>query len=136
MINEIESPTKELLARVDERTKSIQADISKFREDLKTNFSNLSDKIRDTEIRNATKFDETSQDIDEIKEMIDTHYIKKTEFDPIRKIVYGFVGFLLLSIGGMFIAIIARPGSIAETRPAIASTPPNIVIPKDLPGLK
>jgi len=131
MINELEPLTKELLARVDERTKSIQSDIGKFRDDLKNSFFALSEKIKDNENRQTEKYEENKEDIEEVKKLIDTHYIKKTEFDPIRKIVYGFVGFLLLSMGGMFIAVIARPGAFLEAKPSVTSTiiPPSITFP-------
>ena len=122
MTSELEPLTKELLARVDERTKSIQGDIVKFRDDLRLSFASLSDKIRDTENRQTEKYEENKENIDEIKSLIDTHYTKKTEFDPIKKIVYGFVGFLLLSIGGMFIAVIARPTAFLEAKPSVTST--------------
>src|SRR6266705_947835 len=118
MINDFEAPTKELLARVDERTKAIQTDIAKFRDDLKNSFYSLSDKIRDTETRAVAKYDDN-----------------KNEFDPIKKIVYGFVGFLLLSIGGMFIAVIARPQQFPTEKALSATAPPNVP-PSMLEGKK
>jgi hypothetical protein len=129
MTNETESPTKELLARVDERTKSIQTDISKFRDDLKNSFISLSDRIKETETRHDIKYDENKKNIDELKELVDTHYIKKDEFEPVKKIVYGFVAFLLLSIGGMFIALLAKPSVYSEARTTITSSPGEIIKP-------
>ncbi len=135
MINDFEAPTKELLARVDERTKAIQTDIAKFRDDLKNSFYSLSDKIRDTETRAVAKYDDNKKDIEEIKRMLDKDYTKKNEFDPIKKIVYGFVGFLLLSIGGMFIAVIARPQQFPTEKALSATAPPNVP-PSMLEGKK
>lgn len=124
--HQVSSQTKELLARVDERTRSIQDDIINFRNELKNSFQSLSERIKDTEIRQSIRHEENRKEIDSLNELIDKDYIKKTEFEPIKKIVYGFVGFLLLSLGGMFIALLTkqpspslfeRPGIIAPQIP-------------------
>lgn len=94
-----EELSSQTLARVDERTKSIQYDIIQLREQLK-DIDNINSK------QHA-----------EMLVAVDKNYTKKAEFDPIKKLVYGFVGFLLLSIGGMFIALITKQQTAAP--PAI-----------------
>lgn len=76
-----------LIARIDERTKALQESLGEFK-------------------------DTVEKRLDDISELIDEHYTKKADFDPIKKIVYGFVGFLLLSMGGMFIAVIVRSNNL------------------------
>lgn len=36
--------------------------------------------------------------VKEIKVLVGEHYVTKTEFDPIRKIVYGLVGLILTAV--------------------------------------
>lgn len=94
---------KDLLARLDERTRALQDDMKIIKE----------------------KLDDTS---DDIYNTMDKHYTKRADFEPIKKLVYGFVGFLLLSIGGMFIGLLLRSNSL----PMDVSLPlnPSIIRPQ------
>jgi hypothetical protein len=123
MPDESQQLSKELLFRLDERTKNIQDALTKNGEELKNSFIALSDKIRDTERRQDQKSDDNKKAVAEIIEMLEANYTKKTEFDPIRKIVYGFVGFLLLSMGGMFIAVLNKPNAVAQFSPPAIQGP-------------
>lgn len=82
--------TCDLIARVDERTLAIQDDLKNIRETMRDTTSSLNDHINSTERHLDGKFRD-----------LETDFVKREEFDPIKKLVYGFAGFLLLSIGGM-----------------------------------
>jgi len=60
---------RDLLIRLDERTKTIQEDVSALRNDLKEN------------------------------------YVPKTAFDPVRAVVFGGVGLVLISVLGLLISM-------------------------------
>jgi hypothetical protein len=49
---------------------------------------------------------------DEVYSRMDQHYTKKADFEPIRKLVFGFVGFILLSMGGMFVSIVVKSNNV------------------------
>lgn len=42
---------------------------------------------------------------------VSTHYISKEEFEPIKKIVYGMVGLILVAVVGALVALVvgAKP---------------------------
>lgn len=100
---------RETIARIDERTLALL----KSHDDLKDTLSNH---------------------IDHIYEDMEKNYTKRADFDPVRKLVFGFVGFMLLSIGGMFIGLIVKSNTSAhESTPAIhmphipeSVRPPNV----------
>ena len=48
------------------------------------------------------------EDIKEIKEIMNSRYVSKEEFDPIKKIVYGVVGLLLTSIVVALVALVLK----------------------------
>ncbi len=99
-------PIGSLLARVDERTKSIQSNMENIRQDVKIH----------NDILNA-KFDDQSEKVDklhqgqheiradfgksldarlkEIREEFEKIYVKKESFSPVQKIVFGLVGLVL-----------------------------------------
>ncbi len=37
--------------------------------------------------------------------------VKKSDFDPVRRLVYGFVAFVLLVVGGMFVTVLVKSGT-------------------------
>src|SRR5713226_4510929 len=59
-------------------------------------------------------------------------YTKKGDFDPIRKLVYGFVGFIMLSVGGMFIAMLIRSNNLPFD--AVLPQNPSIIRPAGPPS--
>ena len=89
---------QETLARVDERTKSIQSELSNLRGDLKSSAEDIADKIRETERRTVIRIEKLEHDDTEIFTILDREYVKKAEFGPIKVVVYGFVGLLLTAI--------------------------------------
>ena len=48
------------------------------------------------------------QDISEVKVKLDEHYVTKAEFDPVRNIVYGMVGVILLAVIGALVTLVVR----------------------------
>ena len=45
-------------------------------------------------------------DLTEIKHNLETSYLTKIEFDPVRKIVYGLVGIILIVVVGALVALV------------------------------
>jgi hypothetical protein len=84
-----EGNVREMIARIDERTSA-----------LLTSHGDLRTEIKDH--------------VDTIYADVEKHYTKKADFDPVRKLVFGFVGFMLISIGGMFIGLIVKTNSHAD----------------------
>jgi hypothetical protein len=48
------------------------------------------------------------QDIKEIKEKLDNKYVTVESFDPVRRVVYGLVGVVLVAVAGALIALVIR----------------------------
>lgn len=46
------------------------------------------------------------KEIIEIKQLVSEHYVTKVEFDPIKKIVYGIAGMVLVTVFGALLALI------------------------------
>ncbi len=66
-----------LLAAIDERTKNMEVVICDFKKDFKG-----------------------------FKDEIQGNYVRKEEFDPVRKVVFGLIAFILLSFAGAVVALI------------------------------
>lgn len=48
------------------------------------------------------------RDIAEIKLLLDNTYVRREEFDPVKKIVYGLVTLILLAVAGEIINLILK----------------------------
>jgi chemotaxis regulatin CheY-phosphate phosphatase CheZ len=105
-----ETNNADLLGRLDERTKAIQASIDKLNFDIRLQIDNLSKKIDDSE-------DRTNRKIDEIKKDIEENYVKVEQFSPIQKIVYGVVALILITVAGSILALV-----LAQPKLPITST--------------
>lgn len=46
------------------------------------------------------------RDVSEIKEKLESHYVTKEEFDPIKKVVYGMVSLILVAVIGALLALV------------------------------
>lgn len=77
----------ELLARLDERTKSIQTDILNIRVDLKEKTTKLEALI-----------DEGKETYESLIENLETNYVRKETFSPVQRLVYGVVGLILSGV--------------------------------------
>jgi len=83
---------RELIARIDERTLTLL----KSHESLKVTLESQ---------------------VDHLYTDIEKHYTKRSDFEPVKKLVFGFVGFILLSVGGMFIGLIVKSNNAASMEP-------------------
>lgn len=50
--------------------------------------------------------------VDEIAEKMDEKFVTQTEFDPIRKLVYGLVGLILTAVVGALIAMVVNRSGV------------------------
>lgn len=48
------------------------------------------------------------QEVTEIKGRIDGHFVTREEFDPVKKVVYGMVGLILVAVAGALIALVVK----------------------------
>jgi hypothetical protein len=46
------------------------------------------------------------KDVSEIKEKMESHYVTKDEFEPVKKVVYGLVALILVAVVGAAIALV------------------------------
>lgn len=47
--------------------------------------------------------------VDSIETKVEQHYVMRAEFDPIKKLVYGFVGLVLIAVSTALIALVVVP---------------------------
>jgi hypothetical protein len=57
---------------------------------------------------NTAKLDTVLNDVKQIKEMLELHYVKQDEFKPVKTIVYGMVGTILLAVMSSLILLIMK----------------------------
>jgi hypothetical protein len=50
----------------------------------------------------------TSKDISDIKKSLDEKYVTKEKFEPIKNLVYGAVGLILVAVVGAILALIIK----------------------------
>ena len=65
--------------------------------------------------------------LDKYQEKANTLYVLKTDFEPIRKLVYGAVGFILVTVLSAFMLLVVKSNTaeykiITETKPPAAVT--------------
>lgn len=76
-------------------------------EERRQNRIDISQSLSNLEVR----FGYMQQDIADIKNSIKddkTGYVSRVEFEPIKKIVYGMVGLILMSVMGALVALVIR----------------------------
>lgn len=54
------------------------------------------------------KLDYIQRDIKDIKDSLKSDYVKKDEFLPVKNIVYGMVGMILVAVVGALITLVIR----------------------------
>ena len=74
---------------------------------MKTSISRQNTNVENIDVI-ATKIDYIQRDVAEIKSKLEADYVSREEFDPIKKIVYGMVSVILLSVIGALVAIVVR----------------------------
>ena len=48
------------------------------------------------------------RDIEEIKEALNAKYVTHAEFDPVKKLVYGMVGLVMVAVVGALISLVVK----------------------------
>ena len=71
-----------------------------------TSYQLPSDKIQLAVIQNDITY--IKQEVSEIKRLVQEHYVTKSEFEPIKKIVYGLVSLILIAVVGAILALIIK----------------------------
>jgi ribosome recycling factor len=115
----VDTPAKtyELLARLDERTKSIQQDmvmirteITSVKSDIKEKISKLEeDVLENREVVNI-RHDEIQESYDKFKKAIDADFVRKESFIPVQRVVYGIVSLILTVVfTGLMGVVILKP---------------------------
>lgn len=46
--------------------------------------------------------------LDSVDNKVSTHYVSKEEFEPIKKIVYGLTGLILVAVVGAMVSLVVR----------------------------
>jgi Skp family chaperone for outer membrane proteins len=93
-----------LLARLDERTASIQNEVGLMRSDIKMTVDNFNRQLESQSDRTDSKFRdfeiEFEKKVHDIEQDLQDNYIKKDQFSPIQRIVYGAVAAIVLTVLG------------------------------------
>ena len=53
-----------------------------------------------------TTLEYIKRDIAEIKKKLDSNYVTKVEFEPVKKIVYGLIAIILITVVGAIIGLV------------------------------
>lgn len=81
----------ELLARLDERTKSTYELVQNLTTDVKEMRQEFNGRITKLE-------DDTKERLQSFEDKFTANYVTKAEFNPVRSIVFGAAGFILISV--------------------------------------
>lgn len=88
----------EVLARLDERSKSIndnmkslQENVISFKVELKNQHDALTKRIERVE-------DDVETKIEKLERKFDSSFVKNEKFNPIERIVYGIIGLILVAV--------------------------------------
>lgn len=71
------------------------------------NTSNIS-RINSDLIGIAKDISYISSDVKEIKEKMESNYVTKDQFEPVKNIVYGMVSLILLAVVGALVALVVN----------------------------
>lgn len=52
------------------------------------------------------RFDSFEKKLDSVDEKLNSHYVSKEEFEPIKKVVYGLVGLILIAVAGAVVSLV------------------------------
>lgn len=93
----------------------MRPDEKKQLDKLTTDVEKLTAQISDF-MRNSGNFDigvgkdveQIKKDITEIKLLITQNYVRREEFNPVQKIVYGLVSVILMAVLGAMIALVIK----------------------------
>jgi len=75
----------------------------------------MAEDLQQVEVTKIRNFDELGvhvsyirRDIKEIKDQITANYVTKNEFQPVRNLVYGMVGLILVAVVGALITLVLK----------------------------
>lgn len=98
-----ENLSSDLLARLDERTIAIQAELINLRADMRARDEFMTKKIDSVEKELTDRLDKFEKDVD-------LKYVKKDSFTPIQKMIYGVVGLIIMTfIGALLSGVVSAP---------------------------
>lgn len=103
-----QSQFDDLLARLDERMKSIQENIIDIRQELKSQNTQFNNKMDALEFRIEKKIESVRNELHSISEDIEDEYVTKEQFQPVQRVVYGIVGLILLSFAGVLVELVIK----------------------------
>lgn len=92
----------------------MQADektLTKLVNDVERLTRELSNYMRESEnydVGVGKDVEQIKKDITEIKLLITQNYVRREEFNPVQKIVYGLVSVILMAVMGAIIALVIR----------------------------
>lgn len=99
-----------IVARIDERTKSIQTELVQIRIDLKENLESVIDKVRGIEHRHDDRMRGIDEKIEKIEEKLDKDFVKHHDISLLQKVVYGMVGLICtIVIGAIVTTVMIHP---------------------------
>jgi len=67
---------------------------------------NSTDQVKLAVIQNDLSY--IKKEIGEIKGLVQEQYVTKNEFEPIKKIVYGMIGLILIAVVGALLALVIK----------------------------
>jgi len=56
----------------------------------------------------ANNIENIKEDVKEIKTKLQNNYVTKAEFEPIKKVVYGMVGTMLVGVLGALLVVVLK----------------------------
>ena len=89
------------LARIDERTIATQLTVTELKSELR-------EFIHKTEQALEGMEQQVQQELNRSRVDIRSNYVSKDEFYPIRAVVYGLVGCMLLAVMGLILSVALR----------------------------
>ena len=58
--------------------------------------------------QDLVSFRELIKEIDRLEDKVDRTYLKLTEFDPVKKVVYGLVSLTLITVFGAVLTLVIK----------------------------
>jgi hypothetical protein len=111
MSDEIIKDQSAVMARLDERTQAIQQSIQALRTEITDQSRLLTDRIKSTEDNFEKKIKENEKQVEDLEDFLLGNFVKKEEFDPIKKFVWGLIGLVLLTVAGSLLTLVVfKPG--------------------------
>lgn len=99
-----------LLARLDERTQSIQQILGTLSSEIKSNNEAIAKKVESVEARINTRMTDLERKLNEriasTNAELDANYVKKETFLPVKNIVYGAVAMILTGVFGALLTLV------------------------------